>query len=156
VGYRASVSLGVVGAVIVGVSLTPSLSGQAQTGAANRGLTKAQQEETRKLIHEVAEGLKAKQAASEQAGVPKNWKPARTPWGCRAGSGSASAPARASGGGAPLEDQMSSSASGPAIISSATTSMRPRIAASRRSQTSGLSLRYCLAFSRPWPMRIES
>ncbi|MEP7304391.1 MAG: hypothetical protein ABJA98_02625 [Acidobacteriota bacterium] len=69
------------GAVIVGVSLTPTLSGQAQTGAANQGLTKAQQEETRKLIHEVAEGLKAKQAASELAGVPKNWKPARTPWG---------------------------------------------------------------------------
>ena len=80
-GYRASVSLGVVGAVIVAVSLAPSLAGQAQTGAANRGLTKAQQEETRKLIHDVAEGLKAKQAASELAGVPKNWKPARTPWG---------------------------------------------------------------------------
>ncbi len=71
-GYRVSVSIGVVGAVIVAVSLTPSLAGQAQTGAAtDRGLTKAQQEETRKLIHDVAEGLKAKQAAGELAAAPK-------------------------------------------------------------------------------------
>jgi len=41
----------------------------------------------------------------------------------------------------PLEDQSSESASGPVIISSATLSVRLRIAASNRSQTSGFSLR---------------
>ena len=41
----------------------------------------------------------------------------------------------------PLGDHMSESASGPVIISSATLSVRLRIAASNRSQTSGFSLR---------------
>ena len=49
-----------------------------------------------------------------------------------------------------------SSASGPVIISPATSSVRLRIAASSLSQTSGLFLRYSLAFSRPWPMRTLS
>src|SRR5690606_15100476 len=54
------------------------------------------------------------------------------------------------------EDQSSASASGPTIISSATASVRPRIAASNRSQISELSFRNCLALSRPCPIRMLS
>ena len=50
----------------------------------------------------------------------------------------------------------SSSASGPVIISSATASVRVRIAFSSLSASSGCSRRYVFAFSRPWPIRIES
>ncbi len=55
-------------------------------------------------------------------------------------------------------DQPSSSpsSSGPAIISSATASVRVRIAPSRRCISSGFSVRKVFAFSRPCPMRIES
>ena len=57
----------------------------------------------------------------------------------------------------PDDNQMSSpSSSGPAIISSATASVRLRIAASSRSRSSGFSVRKFFAFSRPCPMRIES
>ena len=44
----------------------------------------------------------------------------------------------------------------PTIISSATWSVLPRIAASSRAAWSGFSLSHVLAFSRPCPMRIES
>lgn len=50
----------------------------------------------------------------------------------------------------------SSSGPGPTIISSATCSVRLRIAASSRAQTSGFSLRKVLAFSRPCPIRMLS
>ena len=55
--------------------------------------------------------------------------------------------------------QMSSSAPsspGPTIISSATASVRPRIAVSSRCISSGFSVRKFFAFSRPCPIRIES
>ena len=41
----------------------------------------ATKEQERKLIEEVADGLKRKQTTIDPAGVPKNWKPGRTPWG---------------------------------------------------------------------------
>ena len=75
----------------------------------------------------------------------------RAPAGERAGVGLSLLPARAQD-----EDQMSSSPSGPAIISSATLSVRLRIAASNLSHISELSLRKALAFSRPWPIRTLS
>lgn len=64
------------------------------------------------------------------------------PWG-RAGTRRFSGLPGAAGQAAvrPLEDQIDQSASGPVIISSATSSVRPRIAASNRSQTSGFSFR---------------
>ena len=68
-------------AAIIAVSLTPSLAGQAQTGAAAGQPPSKAQEEARKLIREVAESLRAKEAANEPAVPVKNWKPARTPWG---------------------------------------------------------------------------
>ena len=57
------------------------LAGQAQTGAAASQTPSRAQEEARQLIRQVAESLRAKEAADEPAGPPKNWKPARTPWG---------------------------------------------------------------------------
>ena len=78
-GYRASISTGVVGAVIVAVSLTPSLAGQAP--ATSPSQAKAQ-EEARKLIRDVADSLRAKDASKNPPAPPqKNWKPSRTPWG---------------------------------------------------------------------------
>ena len=53
-------------------------------------------------------------------------------------------------------DQTSSSALGPTIKASATSSVLPRIARSRRSVISGFSRKKVLAFSRPWPIRTES
>ena len=52
--------------------------------------------------------------------------------------------------------QRSSSSLGPAIISSATFSVRWRIARSSRSAISGFSRRKVFEFSRPWPMRTLS
>ena len=81
-GYRASISTGVVGAAIVAVSLTPSLAGQAQTGAATSPSQAKAQEEARKLIRDVADSLRAKDASKNPPAPPqKNWKPSRTPWG---------------------------------------------------------------------------
>ena len=53
----------------------------AQSPATTRDV-QAIKEAERKLIKEVADGLKKRDAAlSPQAEVPKNWKPARTAWG---------------------------------------------------------------------------
>ena len=55
-----------------------------------------------------------------------------------------------------LEDYsaaISSRRPGPTISASPTSSVLPRIAFSIRCATSGFSLRYFFAFSRPWPMR---
>ena len=55
-----------------------------------------------------------------------------------------------------LKRTQSSSASGPVIISSATSSVRPRMAASNLAHISVFSVRNFFAFSRPWPMRTLS
>jgi alkylhydroperoxidase family enzyme len=81
VSHRYSVLVGAMGAAIVAISLTPPLAGQAQTGAAVSQPPSRAQEEARKLIRDVAESLRAKEAANELTVPPKNWKPARTPWG---------------------------------------------------------------------------
>ncbi len=71
-------------------------------------------------------------------------------------SGDVRAPDQGSRGQISRSDQMSSSSPGPAIIPSATCSVRPRIAFSSRSFISGFSRRKFLAFSRPCPIRTES
>ena len=73
-------SIGAVAAIAV-VWLTSSLAGQGQTGAAGGQPPSRAQEEARQLIRQVAESLRAKEAATESTPPPKNWKPARTPWG---------------------------------------------------------------------------
>ena len=78
--HRLFPSVGAVVAIVV-ASLTPSIVGQAQTGAATGQPSSKAQEEARKLIRDVAESLRAKEAANESNVPLKNWKPARTPWG---------------------------------------------------------------------------
>src|SRR5512144_2870932 len=51
----------------------------AQSPAASTDDAKAKKEQERALIRQVADGLKARDAA--HAATPRNWKPARTPWG---------------------------------------------------------------------------
>jgi len=81
-GRRGSISIGIIGAVVIAVALTPPLAGQAQTGAATSAAQAKAQEEARKLIRDVADGLRAKDAAKNPPSSPqKNWKPSRTPWG---------------------------------------------------------------------------
>src|SRR5688572_8092719 len=73
-------------AVIVAVLLSSApLAGQAQAVA---GATQAQPaardeavERERQLIRDVADSLRAKEAPAKTVATPKNWKPARTPWG---------------------------------------------------------------------------
>jgi hypothetical protein len=58
--------------------------GQSPPNAGGQALTKEQQEareKQRQLLLEVAESLKKKESATAPGAVPKNWKPARTPWG---------------------------------------------------------------------------
>jgi hypothetical protein len=71
-------------AALAAVSLRPApVAGQAQTDSGAQ--TKERQEAIeaqRKLIREVADGLKKKATTSgNPTGVARNWKPARTPWG---------------------------------------------------------------------------
>ena len=78
--HQRQASIGAVAAIVAGW-LGSSLAGQAQTGAAAGQPPSRAQEEARQLIRQVAESLRAKEAAAESNLPPKNWKPARTPWG---------------------------------------------------------------------------
>jgi hypothetical protein len=69
-------------AVTMAVAGAASRSLVAQSQATPPAAPSRQSEEERKLIQGVADTLKEKQAAAaKKAAVPKNWKPARLPWG---------------------------------------------------------------------------
>jgi hypothetical protein len=78
--HQRPASIAVIAAIAI-VGLTSSLAGQAQTGAAAGQPPSKAQEDARQLIRQVAESLRAKDAATASSLTPKNWKPARTPWG---------------------------------------------------------------------------
>ena len=71
----------VVSAAVWSATLPIVAQSQSQSQTTTRDV-QAIKEAERQLIKEVAEGLKKRDAAmSQQAEVPKNWKPARTVWG---------------------------------------------------------------------------
>ena len=76
-GHRVIVALG----TFVVMSATISLATMAIAGQSQTNIDQIKEQE-RKLIREVAEGLKRKETTlTDPAAVPKNWKPGRTAWG---------------------------------------------------------------------------
>ena len=80
--HRYSVSMvGAIGAVIVAISLTPPLAGQAQTGAAVSQPPPGPRRKRESSFATSRRACERKRPPNELAVPPKNWKPARTPWG---------------------------------------------------------------------------
>jgi len=67
----------------VGLAVVPaSRPLDAQSAAQSQAQTPGDVEQQRKLIRDVADSLRAKDAAKNpHTAAPKNWKPSRTPWG---------------------------------------------------------------------------
>src|ERR1700733_6100069 len=67
----------VLASMAVASTASVSLVGQSQAAPNQNPDIEAQ----RKLIREVADSLKKKDAAAGKPDVPKNWRASRTPWG---------------------------------------------------------------------------
>jgi len=67
----------VLASIAVASTASVSLAGQSQSAPNQNPDIEAQ----RKLIREVADSLRKRDAAAGKPAVPKNWKASRTPWG---------------------------------------------------------------------------
>jgi hypothetical protein len=80
---RITASCGFIVVAVVGLTLSPAVQRvTAQSASQNQAKSTDDVEKQRKLIRDVADSLRSKDATKNPgAAVQKNWKPARTPWG---------------------------------------------------------------------------